>query len=352
MLKVNDLYGRKVYVQKKARKQKAANEDELKLSRLGKIHMAVFSPDGHKVVGFMIVRPDVVGMIKRDDAFLAWDSFKILEDGTLYAYREDGLDDAARKRLSLDWDSCVMWAGMDAKTEGGKKLGYVSDVLYDEKTGDVQKFFVGDGGVARAIVGSFEVPASMVRGYSKGYMIVDDAAADLELDGGVAAKAGEGYAKAKIKGAEVGKKAGAAASEAVDKGSYAFGRMLGKAKRAIKEATADEAEQPAEPSELEAADVRVSAPSAKLRAGEDERAASPEPKTYAPAPDQQAPSTKKTTGQKPAASTQKKPAAKKAPAQKKPASGSDAAARAVGKQLGKMGKMFSSFKDEFDKASK
>ena len=346
MLSINDLYGRKVYVPKKAKKKKGVEPDEIKLKKLGKVHMAVFSPDGREVVGFLVTRPDVVGMVKRPDAFLAWDSFRILDGGTLCLTREDdGLDDAARKRLGVDWDSCVMWEGMDAKTASGKKLGYVSNADFDAKTGRVGSFFVGDGGVARALVGTFQIPASMVKGYSNGCMIVDDAAANIELGGGAAAKAGEGFAKAKVKGSEAAHKAGKAAGEAVDKGSYAFGRMLGKAKRAIEDATADDepeakkvsaSERPAVP----AADVRVSEPEGKLRA------ARPEPKTYAPAPDGSAnnkPSAaqpaKKTAAKKSAASTAKKPAA-------------DNAAKAVGKQIGRMGKMFSSFKDEFDKASK
>ena len=352
MLSINDLYGRKVYVPKKAKKKKGAEPDEIKLGKLGKVHMAVFSPDGREVVGFLVTRPDIVGMVKRPDAFLAWDSFRILDDGTLCLTREgDGLDDAARKRLGVDWDSCVMWEGMDAKTASGKKLGYVSNADFDAKTGLVGSFYVGDGGVARALVGTFQIPASMVKGYSNGNMIVDDVAANIELGGGAAAKAGEGFAKAKVKGSEAAHKAGKAAGEAVDKGSYAFGRMLGKAKRAIEDATADDEpeakkvsapERPAVP----AADVRVSEPEGKLRASAEERAARPEPKTYAPAPEGSA-------ANKPAAAQPaKKPAAKKpaAPAAKKPSS--DNAAKAVGKQIGRMGKMFSSFKDEFDKASK
>ena len=61
-------------------------------------------------------------------------------------------------------------------------------------------------------------------------MVVDDAAKDLQLTGGVAAKAGEGYAKAKVKGAAASKKFDAKASVAVDKGSKALGKQLGKTK--------------------------------------------------------------------------------------------------------------------------
>ncbi len=396
MLKVNDLCGRKVYVPKKAKKSKKTGDaGELKVSKLGKVHMAVFSPNGREVVGFTVTRPDIVGMVKRADAFVAVDSFRVMDDGALLVTREDdGLDEAARERLGIDWDACVMWTGMDAQTVGGKKLGYVSDAEFNTSTGAVTKFYVGDGGVARALVGSFEIPAGMVRGYSKGRMLVDDEAAGLELDGGVAAKAGEGYAKAKVKGAEAAQKAGKAAGEAVDKGSFAFGRMLGRAKRAIEDATSDEEETSAATKKREtqapavpAADVRVSDPAPILRATDEERAQAPEPKVYAPADDSakvasndgdtagkissasashgnaaQVKTSVKTgakTGAKPAskngASPAPKPKAAGKPAQAKnpaqPKAGATAA-KAMGKQIGRMSKMFSSFKEEYDKASK
>ena len=187
-----------------------------------KIHMAVFAPNGRQLVGFLVARPDVAGMVKREDAFLAWDSFEPCERGIVVTRPDDGLDDAARKRLGLDWDKCIMWAGMDARTRSGKVLGYVNDVEFDLKTGRAKTFYIGDGGMARALVGSFEIPAEMVIGYSAAdqFMVVSDDAENLAVDGGVAAKAGEAWASAKVKGAEVGHKAGAAASEAVDKGLF------------------------------------------------------------------------------------------------------------------------------------
>ena len=40
---------------------------------------------------------------------------------------------------------------MDAKTSDGKELGYVNDAEYEEKTGKVTKFLIGDGGMGRQI---------------------------------------------------------------------------------------------------------------------------------------------------------------------------------------------------------
>lgn len=333
MLRIGSLTGQRVLLFKKSTKAKDGTVTD-KYQKFGRVRAAVFSPDGKHVAGFVIKRPDVAGMVKRADAFVAWDALKRMDEKTLLVSRpEDGLDEAALRRLELDWDRCIMWSGMDAKTTEGKALGYVSDAEYDEKTGEVTRFFTADGGMARALIGSFVITVDMVRGYRDGFMIVDARGKNVALDGGLAGAAGEGYARAKAGASEVGKKVGAAAGEAVDKGSFALGRALGKAKRAIADATAPEDEPPAVP-EVPAANVRVEKPTQRIaeKSADPVPAKKPKPKTYAPT-------------DKPAA---KKPAPKKKPA---PSTG-DKVARAAGRQLSGFGKMFGSFKDEFDKASK
>lgn len=335
MLRVGSLTGRRVLLHKKTTTAKDGTVTD-KYQKLGRVHAAVFTPDGKHVAGFTIKRPDVAGMVKRADAFLARDSLKVLDEKTVLVTRpEDGLDEAALRRLDLDWDRCIMWSGMDAKTTAGKPLGYVSDAEYDEGSGVVTRFFTADGGMARALIGSFVITPDMVRGYRDGFMIVEPGDKSVQLDGGLAGAAGEGYARAKAGASEVGKKVGAAAGEAVDKGSFALGRVLGKAKRAIADAATPEDEPPVVP-EVPAADVRVEKPTARIA----EKSAQPaagatrqRPKTYAP--------------------TAKAPTPKAKPApKKKPATTGDKVARAAGKQLSGLGKMFGSFKDEFDKASK
>lgn len=331
MLKISDLTGRRVLLFKKTTKAKDGTVTD-KYVKFGKVHAAVFSPDGKRVVGFTVKRPDVAGMIKREDAFLALDSLRTAEKDLVVTRPDDGLDLAAVKRLGLDWDACIMWSGMDARTTDGKPLGYVSDAEFDEKTGLVSRFLTADGGMARALIGSFVITPDMVHGYRNGFMVVDAAGRSPELDGGLAGAAGEGYARAKAGAAEVGKKVGAAAGEAVDKGSFALGRMIGKAKRAIADASAPEEEPAQEP--VPALDVRVEKPVeqiAEKSAGSEDAPERPAPKTYSPA---------------------SKPAAARPAAKKKPATTGDKVARAAGKQLSGLGKMFGSFKDEFDKASK
>jgi uncharacterized protein YrrD len=251
VLTISSLQGKKVFVVKKAHGKAAKNPNPTapglkageRYGKLGKIHMAVFSDDGRSLVGFLVKRPDAAGVVKRDDVFLAYDAFAPYEKGVRVIRGDDAFDEKARERLGIadKWDSCIMWAGMDAVTQSGRELGYVGDAEFDESTGKVTKFLVGDGGMANALVGSLEIPPAMLIGYSKGRMVVSDKASDLELNGGLAAKAGEATAKAKIRGQEFGQKAGKATSEAVDKGSFALGKAIGGAKKAIREAQEDDA---------------------------------------------------------------------------------------------------------------
>lgn len=223
MLKLSQVNGVAVYAPKGSKGKAAAT-----YTSMGKVHQTVFAPDGLRVVGFLVSRPDLVGMVKRDDTFVALDSIAPCDGGIRVTKGNESFDDVARARLGLDWDACLIWAGMDVKTTEGKVLGYVNDASFNSKSGAVESFAIGDGGVAQSLVGSVEVPVSMVCGYEKGYMIVQPQAAKLELTGGVAAKAGESYAKAKLEGKKAAEQAGKAAGEAVEVGSKALGKQLGK----------------------------------------------------------------------------------------------------------------------------
>ena len=225
MLKLSEMQGVIVYAPKGSHGKAAST-----YVRLGKVHQAVFSPDGRRVVGFLVKRPDVAGMIKRDDTFLALDAFVACDGGVRVTRGDESYDEAACARLGLNWDTCLIWAGMDARTTDGRDLGYVSDASFNTKTGAVECFMVGGGGVAQSLVGAVKIPVELLRGYEGGYMMVAPEAAHQQLTGGMAGKAGESYARAKYEGKKAAAKAGKAAGEAVDKGSRALGRQLGKTK--------------------------------------------------------------------------------------------------------------------------
>lgn len=217
------------YIRQKAFVSKGKGS-KAKLKKLGRLHMTVFSPQGDTVVGFLVKRPDAVGMVKRPDVFVALDGLSKVEDGFCVSDERGATDAAARRRLGIDWDRCLMWEGMDAVTVDGGTLGYVSDAEFNPATGKVSLFCVGDGGVAESLVGAVRIPAAQVRGYSNGTMVVSNEVRDYKPSGGAAGKAGTAYARAKAQGAKTAKRADDVAARAVDKGSKALGKQLGKTK--------------------------------------------------------------------------------------------------------------------------
>ena len=107
MLKVSELVGRRVLLAKKPKTAKDGTVTE-RFQKLGKVHNAVFSPGGKLVIGLMVKRPDVAGVVKRDDAFVALDSFALDGANVMVTRPEDGMDAAAVRRLGVDWDSCII----------------------------------------------------------------------------------------------------------------------------------------------------------------------------------------------------------------------------------------------------
>lgn len=233
---MGQLVRKKVFVPGKQSRKQAKAGEQPEPKRYGKVHNLVFSPNSKCVVGIMVRRPDVAGMVKQDDRFVPLDCIEFHEGGLLCAGTKESFDDEACRRLGLDLDSCIIWEGADVICESGRFLGYVMDASFDVATGDVDCFCANEGNTASELVGYFEIPAAWVVRYDKGRMIVRDAAADLELSGGLAAKAGEGYAHAKDGAKKATAKFDDAAAKAVDKGSHGLGRMIGKAKRKVQEA--------------------------------------------------------------------------------------------------------------------
>lgn len=377
MLRVSQLSRMKVYRPKRKAEGDPTKMDESKLAYVGKIHLTVFDPKGRHVVGFLVKKPDVASMVKVPDAFLAFDSFDVCDFGLVSTRDKESWDDAARDRLGLDWDHCLIWTGMDAKTTDGKDLGWVDDVEFSPKSGKAKTFFIGDGGLSKQLVGTVEIPADMLRGYKDGFILFAPEAAHAELDGGFAAKAGEGYARAKYEGAKAGKKFAASAGTAIDKGAFGLGKLIGKAQKAIEGAQAEDEAKEAkrlqpEPVEVESQVLDASDEVAGALNGEVSEDAAPEPTVFVPvseledaaadeehAEDAGEPAADEGPAKAEAASGQKAASKKKATSKKKASgkggkskSGGDAMAKAFGKQLGSARGMFGSFVEEYKKASK
>ncbi len=340
-----------VYEPREAKKAAKANGTPAKPRRLGRVHNLVFSPDGRTMVGILVKRPDVAGMVKREDLFVAWDRIGTFEGGLITRNgAADAYDDKARARLGLDWERCIIWEDMDVATRSGKVLGRVADLSFDADTGTVEQIFVTDGNLAASIVGSLPLTSDHVLGVVNQTMVVTDEVEELELTGGLAAKAGEGFAKARVKGSEVASKAGAAAGELIDKGSFALGKAIGTAKNVIQDAMKpDEAPAPApQPAEV----VAVEGPNAPAEV----TGAQGEPPIFsvvdeasegAEAPAGAAAST---AAEQPSQAPAAEPASN-APAADEPTIIDDAA-KFIGAQIGKTKTMFSEFLKEFNEANR
>ena len=222
-------------------KQYKKNGELREPSLVGKVHFAVFDPSGRTVVGFMISQPDIAGMIKREDRFVARDAVTVYEGILVAPNDKASWDKGAAKRLAINLDECLLWTGMDVMTLSGQKMGYCSDVTFDFATGAVSSFKITEGVTAEAMLGTVTMPVEFLKGYSNEYMLVSDEAASLTLSGGAAAKAAEATAVASHVGKKVGKKVAVqakkttkaideTAAEAVNAGSKALGRQLKKTK--------------------------------------------------------------------------------------------------------------------------
>lgn len=190
-MRTGDFVGIKVY--RKPAEDKRTKKDGTPRSpkKLGKIHFPVFSPGGTRVVGFMVRQSDIAGMIERPDRFVALDAIGVYEGAIAVDDAKGTYDAAAAKRLDINLDDCIIWVGMDVRTESGDVVGYCSDVEFKPRSGIVQTFYVTASAASSILVGDTQVPPTMLRGYDNGAMIVSDEVKTLGYSGGAAAKAAE-----------------------------------------------------------------------------------------------------------------------------------------------------------------
>ncbi len=122
----------------------------------------------------MVRQSDIAGMIERPDRFVALDAIGVYEGAIAVDDAKDTYDAAAAKRLDINLDDCIIWVGMDVRTESGDVVGYCSDVEFKPRSGIVQAFYVTAGAASSVLVGDTQVPPTMLRGYENGAMIVSD----------------------------------------------------------------------------------------------------------------------------------------------------------------------------------
>ena len=117
--------------------------------RIGKVKSCVFHPSEKRCVGFMVKRPDLLWMFHRKDLFVALDGFD-LSDGRIVVKDEaDMTGPAACRRMGIDWDSCVIWEGMPLMTADATAVGYVGNITFSLRTGEIESVEASNGVTAK-----------------------------------------------------------------------------------------------------------------------------------------------------------------------------------------------------------
>lgn len=258
-LDTNELANKKVWIGRPNKK----NPDAVK--KVGRIHAFVFHPTRPQLVGFLIKRPDIALMFRRQDEFVAHNGFDILDGDIVVHDDPKAIGRAALKDMKVNLDRCVLWFGLPVMCEDGTNFGIADSVTFDPVTGRVINLAVSQGATANTLLGKRLVPGKFIRGFKRGMgtklwltddddnnpnalgaLLVADEVKELEVTGGIAEKAGEATAIATDKAKRTYKKvvrkvkpqaeeAKAAASkaakvagEAINKGAYVAGRQIGR----------------------------------------------------------------------------------------------------------------------------
>lgn len=230
------------------------NPDAIK--KLGRIHALVFHPNKAQLVGFLVKRPDLALMFRREDAFVAFNGFDVMEDdkgSPVIVVKDDSAatGKGALKALGVKLDDCVLWIGLPVICENKKDLGVVDSIDFDPPNGRVSEITISNGATANALLGRRKIPASMIKGFRLGVgaklnipdaesesdvhgaIIVDDEAANLPVVGGAAESAGTASAividKAKTAKSKAKEKVSPVVSDAgkaVQKGAFVAGRQI------------------------------------------------------------------------------------------------------------------------------
>lgn len=263
-------YSTKELTRKKVWTSRPRKNDPDAVKKMGRIHAFVFHPKELRCVGFLVKRPDLALMFHRQDMFVAYNGFQMMEDDhghEVIVLRDESwaVGKGACKAQHIKLDDCVIWIGLPVMGEDGTTFGTVDDVLFDKETGEVISIEVSLGATANTLLGQRVIAARDILGFKRGmgtqlYMaeddneralgalLVSDAVKGTDLEGGIAEKAGAGAAvvtdkakktyrkvvkKAKPKMEEASaaaSKAAKVAGEAATKGAYVAGRQLGRSK--------------------------------------------------------------------------------------------------------------------------
>lgn len=209
--------------------------------RIGKVLRAVFFPDGLRLAGFLVERPDLALVVRQSDRFFAFDRFEVRDNTVVVSNKAGSWDRQACARLSLDWDTALIVQGLRVLGSQGDEIGYIDSVEYNEVTGAAECYLVSSSLGAKTLIGLTRIPAAQIAGFDSQRVMLRPGFEIPDAEGGLAAKAGQQTAKAtnfaRQKTASAGAALEAAATRAatgVEKTGYKAGQVIGQAARNIK----------------------------------------------------------------------------------------------------------------------
>ena len=242
--------------------KKKRGEEYSEMRKYGKVRACVFHPSEKRCIGLLIKRPDLLLMFHRADCFVALSDIAITEDGIQLLDGPAGSGAAACRAIGVNWDDCVIWEGMPVCLKDGELLGYAGNIKFDLYSGAVASFDIDAGATSAVLLGKKEVPARFILGFKRGVgpelsqyfqsaateedeegeppvgaLLVSDDVKSFTSSEGLAAKAGKLTGEAQVKVREtvdavkpVASKAAKATGEVVNKGAYATGKQISRAK--------------------------------------------------------------------------------------------------------------------------
>ncbi len=152
--------------------------------KLGHIRAFIFSDNN--CVGFLIKRPDFLWMFHRKPGFVSLKECTIKKDGVSVKNTKAIVPKNKNDQKLLNWLELPV-------NFGDKKIGYISRVDFDAKTGELKSIGLSQGTISGMVLGKSEIKAKDIEGYSDKHqaVMVKNGASIYETKKGAAEAAGK-----------------------------------------------------------------------------------------------------------------------------------------------------------------
>ena len=187
--------------------------------RIGAVKHVLYHPTEPRAIGFEVDRRAALGVWMLSTRFLPFAALSLPKGASEATYDAKRFPSPAKaaKEADADWDAAVVWMYMPVRTETGKDVGRVRDVVIGRESGRIREITLSEGATADMAVGRTTIPADEVLGFDGEAVVVTDVVEKTVPSGGVAHSAGATTAVAKHVAGETTQNAARAAGRAAAK---------------------------------------------------------------------------------------------------------------------------------------